>query len=112
MRWLALLVCLGGCYKPHYGSPSFYCHPEDVPSCPDGQECVDGRCYAPNDVVLTGADLSSGWNPDDGGSQADLASQAPEDMLSCVANGGHCGHTDSVCCSKWCDYSTGNCVKH
>ena len=114
MRWLVLVVCLGGCYRPNFGSPSFYCHEEDVPACPDGQKCVDGRCSDPSALASSAPDAASGWSDNDGGTTApaDLASEPPPDLLMCVANGGHCGHQDSVCCSKWCDYTTGNCIKH
>ncbi len=40
----ALIVQSQGCYNPEFASPGFYCHPEDEPACPPGQECVGGRC--------------------------------------------------------------------
>jgi hypothetical protein len=55
------------CYSPKLGSPGFYCHPEDVPACPGGQTCVNGRCVngaADGSVV---GDMSSGPPNDFGG---------------------------------------------
>jgi hypothetical protein len=60
------------CYSPKLGSPGFYCHPEDVPACPDGQTCVGGRCVngsADGSVVmdLAGPPHDFGGGGTDGG---------------------------------------------
>jgi hypothetical protein len=48
MRYIGLLAfSMVGCFNPQVGSPGFYCHAEDIPACPDGQSCVNGRCVAP-----------------------------------------------------------------
>lgn len=49
--WLALLPLLAvtlfvACYKPSFGSPGYYCDPENEPACPEGQSCVAGRCVS------------------------------------------------------------------
>src|SRR5581483_4664939 len=110
VRWLLLVVCLAGCFSPELGSPSFYCHEEDTPACPDGQKCVGGRCYAQN------ADVNGnvGGSSDDAGVPDDLAmggwgGGAP-DLLSCVGTGGDCTyHNNKVCCSSYCIYASNTC---
>jgi hypothetical protein len=44
LTFVALSALAAGCFNPEYGTPGFYCHPEDSPACPDGQECINGRC--------------------------------------------------------------------
>jgi hypothetical protein len=44
LLFAAPLLLAGGCFSPDYATPGFYCHPEDSPACPDGQQCVNGRC--------------------------------------------------------------------
>jgi hypothetical protein len=68
---VGVVLLLTGCFNPHYGSPSFYCHEDDQPACPDGQYCVAGRCVDPGKVTTDGGvvpieDMS-------GGPRADLA---------------------------------------
>jgi hypothetical protein len=113
---------LTACYNPHFGSPSFYCHPGDVPACPDGQSCVDGRCVAAG--LQHSIDLSTGGSPttDDFGSPedssmsspADLATSydlaKPDDLLTCQPTGGPCPNkNNAICCSKYCIYSSSTC---
>ena len=128
MRWLLLVVCLAGCFSPELGSPSFYCHEEDTPACPDGQKCVGGRCYAQNADVNgnVGGSSDDAGVPDDlamggwGGGAGDLASplaphdlatpSSPPDLLSCVGTGGDCTyHNNKVCCSSYCIYASNTC---
>jgi hypothetical protein len=45
-------IALGaGCFSPDIASPGYFCHPDDVPACPDGETCVSGRCIRPDFVV-------------------------------------------------------------
>jgi hypothetical protein len=122
-----------GCYNPRLEATSFYCHPEDVPACPDGQSCIEGVCVSPgttpppaigsggsddmgdssNDDLATPPDLAHHHSPPhdfampqspDFATPTDLASNA--DGGQCVPLGGYCNHNDSVCCSMWCDWSS------
>jgi hypothetical protein len=79
MRFVLPFLCLvASCYSPKHGNPGFYCHPEDVPACPDGQQCVGGRCVNNDfDAGLAGRDLAM---PSDGGGM-------PPDMTT---GGGSC----------------------
>ncbi len=44
---LAVLALVAGCYSPDLGNgPGFYCHAADNPACPNGQTCINGRCYS------------------------------------------------------------------
>jgi hypothetical protein len=60
------------CYSPKLASPGFYCHPEDVPACPDSQVCVNGRCVNGAADGSVGGDLAMprdlGGGSDGGGS--------------------------------------------
>jgi hypothetical protein len=67
------------CYSPNLGSPGFYCHPQDVPACPDSQVCVNGRC-------VNGA-------PDGGAVKTDLAAPPPQDL-----GGGTDGSSGGMTC--------------
>jgi hypothetical protein len=42
----AAALAAAGCYSPDIASPGYYCHPEDNPACPDGFDCVSGRCVS------------------------------------------------------------------
>ena len=102
MRSLLLpLVLLAGCFSPKLGSPGYYCHLEDNPACPDGQQCVDGRCQSPG-VHLIGKD-GGDTNP-----PLDMTGNTnpPLDMTMPITNGmtgckgyGVCllGCTDTTC---------------
>jgi hypothetical protein len=138
-RLVLLFSCLlAGCYSPKLGSPGFYCHPEDVPACPDGQTCIDGRCYTSGSGPVGGGvgsggseDLGANGKPHDQGTpgspQPDLAQSSLPDLKSpppdlttsttpdlasgsCVPTGGDCTyHNNGVCCSKYCVYKTNTC---
>jgi hypothetical protein len=100
--WIAIALLVGGCYHPNIGSPGFFCHADDKPACPQDQTCVNGRCV---DV----AGPQDGAAPRDGAAPDDL-SEPDMAHASCVASGGDCTyHKDSVCCSKYCEYSTNTC---
>ncbi len=77
MRCLPIFLCvIASCYSPTLSSPGFYCHPNDVPACPDGQECVGERCV--NGAV-------------DGGVAArDLAVATDGAVMSDMTTGGSC----------------------
>jgi hypothetical protein len=95
---IALLAA--GCYHPSIGSPGFFCHADDKPACPQDQVCVNGRC---TDVTGPVA------GPEDGATASDM-SEPDLAHSSCVASGGDCTyHKDSVCCSRYCEYSTNTC---
>jgi hypothetical protein len=87
--WIARSVSLlglvsAGCYNPQLSNPSFYCHADDNPACPDGQTCVDGRCVGPG-IHFSGDDLSmpGGGHDDGGGGQStDLAHAASHDLAT------------------------------
>jgi hypothetical protein len=93
-RWmksaLFAVVLAAGCYSPQLGTPGFYCHPEDEPACPDGQECVDGRCVSP--------DMKT--NRGDGGVLQNG---------SCGMTGNDCQH-DKDCCGGYCDLTMKKCL--
>jgi hypothetical protein len=78
--WAFLVVFVAGtlfvaCYAPNFGSPGYYCDPDENPPCPEGQSCVNGRCVndrggnnnvdededlkTPASTDLKGADLKS-----------------------------------------------------
>ncbi len=57
-----LLFC--GCYSPKLGSPGFFCHSDDNPACPDGQQCINGRCAPPGTKVPLDGDMGAGDNGD------------------------------------------------
>ncbi len=130
-----VVILFAGCYHPDLGSPSFFCHEDDHPACPDGQLCIDGRCAyraspdseaAPPDLAVDMAmlqsppDLSyhhsskdfSGSSSKDfsGSSTHDLTAAQLPDGASCVPTGGDCTyHNDSICCSKYCIYASETC---
>jgi hypothetical protein len=120
--WVAALLCVVGCYDPRLATPGYFCHSTDVPACPDGQRCADGRCVSgsaqavvpidlgPERLDATGMiDLSQMSVADLSSPPVDLALPAA-DLTSCVAKGGDCTyHKDSVCCSNYCIYSTNTC---
>ncbi len=122
LQSLILVLVVSGCYSPKLGSPSFFCHPNDNPACPDGQKCVAGRCV--NDSVVVAADFGSA--PLDAGSGEDMnpgntpspdfsmpvdfSTQPDFAKPSCVATGGDCTyHNNAVCCSNYCIYSSNTC---
>jgi hypothetical protein len=134
MRWsVVAFLFVAACYSPHFGNPGFFCHPEDVPACPDGQQCVDGRCMAggtvPVDLGVGG--VGGGGSGDSGApmSMPDLSHPSgPVDMKTpkdfsmpsgggdmasgggCVGTGGDCTyHNNAVCCSNYCIYSSNTC---
>lgn len=50
--WLAIFAFCAvagavACFSPHYSNPGYYCFEDSNPACPDGQECVNGRCVRP-----------------------------------------------------------------
>jgi hypothetical protein len=73
------LLLLAGCFNPKLGSPGYYCHPEDKPACPDGQECISGRCQN-RGIHLTGNDGGINLHPD-------MAGQLPRDMAGMMMTG-------------------------
>src|SRR5271167_4896339 len=94
--WLAAAV-LAGCYSPTLAGPGFFCHPTDVPACPDGQICFGGRCVdvggnssldgasaSTDDLggVPVNADLSSGGSPQPPAPDLSLPEGPPPDMTS------------------------------
>jgi hypothetical protein len=110
-----------GCYDPRLATPGYFCHATDVPACPDGQRCADGRCVSasaqavPIDLGPQRLD-ANGMNDLSQASGADLSAPAVDlslpaaDLTSCVGKGGDCTyHKDSVCCSNYCVYSTNTC---
>ncbi len=72
VRPLVLLSLFAGCYSPDLGNPGFYCHANDNPACPDGQDCVGGRCVN-HGTTPGGGDLA-------GGGSHDMAVGVPHDM--------------------------------
>ena len=55
---LLAALAVGGCYSPTLVSPGYYCHPDDSPACPDGQECINNRCQFASGP--SAADLAGG----------------------------------------------------
>jgi hypothetical protein len=113
-----VLLTLAGCYSPNLSDPGFFCHVEDNPACPDGQQCVDGRCVTEGVVVnhdsggggddMGGVgggptDLSTGGSgdmskPHDMAKSVDLAQPVDLAQSSCGMSGSTC-NTSSDCCS-------------
>jgi hypothetical protein len=135
MKWLlGALVAVSGCFNPQVPSGAFACDPPDHPQCPDGLTCVNKLCVDENAAVnlpsdgdlampplitpslppRPAADMSTPPNPS---APPDLSQASPDlsprpDLAhpACVATGGDCTyHNDSVCCSKYCTYSTNTC---
>jgi hypothetical protein len=73
MVGLAVLL-LGACYSPKLGSPGYYCHENDNPACPDGQQCVSGRCVIKGGTVRMDGGMSD-MRPGD-------MSMRPPDMVA------------------------------
>jgi hypothetical protein len=104
------LIVACGCYNPSLGNPGFYCHAGDNPACPDGQQCVNGRCTSKQRVVIPDGGGTDGPmnNFDFGGTPHDFAqpnnppdfSRPPPTMtgcyglLMCINN---CPATDMTC---------------
>jgi len=102
---LSSLIVAAGCYNPSLSSPGFFCHAGDDPACPDGQQCVQGRC-----VSRSGHPGSDGGA--DGGS-TDMARMSGltgcSGLITCINN---CAATDMTC-PKLCQNnttSTGNAL--
>lgn len=110
--WLASLCLVGAslfvaCYSPNLSSPGYYCDPANDPPCPDGQQCVNGRCMSKR----------KGNNNNNG--DEDLAGQGPVDMkgtdikkgdMAQQAGAGSCGvyvqclmSCTSTACYDGCD---------
>lgn len=57
-----LFALVAGCYSPTLAPVGYYCHPEDVPACPDGSQCRpvggDFRCVAGGGVMDGGMTAS------------------------------------------------------
>ncbi|HZS42365.1 MAG TPA: hypothetical protein VFF06_36295 [Polyangia bacterium] len=74
-RFVFIALVAAGCYNPKLANPGFFCHEDDVPPCPDGQQCVGGRCVGPGMHSISFQDMASA--PDDhqdgGASNNDLA---------------------------------------
>jgi hypothetical protein len=87
---LFALALLAGCYSPKLGTPGFFCHPDDDPACPDGQECVDNRCVS----------LDMKGRTTDGGVLLNG---------NCSVTGKDCAH-DSDCCGGFCDLTMKKCL--
>ena len=93
------LVLLAGCYNPKLGSPGYYCHLEDHPACPDGQECMQGRCQT-RGVHFVGRDMAGINNP-----IVDMAGQLPGPMDLSMPVTGMTGCSGYVKCLVACGTS-------
>ena len=111
--WAALL--LAGCYSPQLGNPSFYCHANDNPACPDGQNCVNGRCVVGIGSGTHGGshdDLGTGSNLDFGsGGQRDFSTgnNNHPDLSQPPNNGGLTGCLGELMCVNNCPTTSQTC---
>jgi hypothetical protein len=122
MRWLlstALMLLAAGCYDPALPSPSFYCHPDDQPACPEGQMCIDGRCVGAGNTESFDFGTGNGDAsvPVDGSDDSNDLAQPRHDLAStphdfattpldfssgmCGQSGASCT-TDTDCCGGVC----------
>jgi hypothetical protein len=87
---LLIAASLAACYSPTLQSPGYYCHPDDVPACPSGQMCVNGRCVSPGFEGGTPSDLAMprdmGGNPGDGGMGGSCAGTTTCAAATALAN--------------------------
>lgn len=128
----AALLC-AGCYAPKVKNRGFSCVATQADACPAGFACINGLCDdgsggAPPAPVADMAQGNGGGGGGGGGGDGsndmahathdmsmpppvDMSMPAPPDMASsCVAKGGDCTyHNDSICCSKYCIYSSNTC---
>jgi hypothetical protein len=108
--WAALL--LAGCYSPKLGDPGFFCHATDNPACPDGQNCVNGRCVVGIGSHHNGSngDLGSGSGFDFGtGGQRDFSTGGHPDLSQPPNNGGLTGCLGELMCVNNCPATSQTC---
>ncbi|HZS40794.1 MAG TPA: hypothetical protein VFF06_28370 [Polyangia bacterium] len=59
-QFVVFVLFAAGCYNPGLATPGFFCHAGDNPACPDGQQCVSGRCVSPHGGHTDGGIMFSG----------------------------------------------------
>lgn len=109
------------CYNPKLESPGYFCHPEDVPACPDGQRCVNGRCVngdpggrpdGSDDLGAGVGDMAGGGDDGGGGSDlgaSDMSMMPAPDLagtmmtLGCVAYTQCLAACSDAACRSACD---------
>jgi hypothetical protein len=96
---MSLMLCgaLAGCFHPTIEDGGFACDPTQVPSCPEGLFCVDGRCHVSPTISGNGGGGGGGGGGGSTGGSGDMSSGGASDLgqhppADLASSSGSCAH--------------------